>query len=47
MYGDVFRRIGEEEVQYVDDGEEPLPPFGDSNSDYEMVRTRAQHAHTE
>ena len=43
MYGDVFRRIVVEEAQYMKDGEEALPPFGDSNSDYEMVYT---HTHT-
>ena len=37
MYAEVFSRIGEEEGQYMDEGDEPLPPFGDSTSSYETV----------
>ncbi|XP_064384810.1 dnaJ homolog subfamily C member 21-like isoform X2 [Halichondria panicea] len=37
VYIDVFYRVGEEEVPYMDEDDEPLPSFGDSTSDYESV----------
>ena len=37
VFTDVFHRVGEEEVPYMDEDDEPLPLFGDSTSDYESV----------
>ncbi len=37
VYTDVFHRVGEEEVPYMDEDDEPLPLFGDSTSNYESV----------
>lgn len=39
VYGGVFRRVADEEAQYYDEEDEPLPLFGLSNSDYEVVHT--------
>ena len=37
IYAGVFRRIADEEEQYMEDSDERLPDFGTSRCDYEEV----------
>ncbi|KAL5491429.1 hypothetical protein EMCRGX_G016714 [Ephydatia muelleri] len=44
VYRNAFQRIADEETPYMEEGDDPLPAFGVSTSDYEEV-TSAFYAH--